>query len=66
MNKEGQSLVMRDEKYNSPEYPQWLCEEGRALYASDLSFRMNCERYGHDATWRRVLNQEAERIFNPE
>lgn len=59
-------VTIRDERYDSPEYPQWLCEVGRELYDSDLSFRMNCEQYGHDAAWRRTLNRQAERLANPE
>ncbi len=65
MNNET-SKTMRNEKYESPEYPQWLCEVGRQLYDSDLSFRMNCEQYGHDSQWRRFLNREAERLANAE
>jgi len=62
----SESRPMRNEKYESPEYPRWLCEEGRALYDSDLSFRMNCEQHGHDTIWRRMLNRQAERLANPE
>ena len=58
--------VIRNEKYESPEYPQWLCEAGRALYDSDLSFRMNCEQHGHDSQWRHVINREAERLADAE
>lgn len=57
---------MRNEKYESPEYPQWLCEVGRALYDSDLKFCMDCEQYGHDAAWRRALNREAQRLADAE
>lgn len=63
---DNESRPMRNEKYESPEYPQWLCEVGRALYDSDLKFCMDCEQYGHDAAWRRVLNREAERLANTE
>ena len=65
-NSSESSVTIRDEKYESPEYPQWLSEVGRALYDSDLSFRMNCEQYGHDATWRRTLNRQAERLADAE
>jgi hypothetical protein len=58
-------VAIRDEKYNSPEYPSWLSEVGRMLYDADLSFRMNCEQYGHDKAWRVALNKEAERLANP-
>ena len=59
-------VTIRDEEYDSPEYPQWLCEVGRALYDSDLGFRIDCQQYGHDATWRRTLNRKAERLANAE
>jgi len=56
---------MRNEKYDSPEYPQWLCEVGRELFDKDLSFRINCIEHGNDPAWRRTLNREAERVANP-
>lgn len=66
MNNNENSRPMRNEKYESPEYPQWLCEEGRALYDRDLKFRCNCEQYGHNAEWRHVLNREVQRLANAE
>jgi len=66
MSNNESSVTIRDEKYDSPEYPQWLCEYGRQLYDSDLSFRIDCQQYGNDAIWRRTLNRQAERIANSE
>jgi hypothetical protein len=57
--------IIRDEKYDSTDYPQWLCEYGRYLYDSDLSFRINCQQAEHADT-RRSLNKQAERLANAE
>jgi hypothetical protein len=50
----------------TPEPPAWLNPEGKHLYRKSLEFRMDCDRYGNDATWRRTLRQQAVRAINPE
>lgn len=48
----------------STDYPSWLNAEGRALYDTDLSFRINCQQCNQYAEWREKLNKEAERVYN--
>lgn len=50
----------------TPEPPNWLTAYGKQLYRKDLKFRIDCEQYGHDSTWRRMLNKKAERLANVE
>lgn len=59
-------ITIRNKKYDTPDYPSWLCETGRALFDKSLSFRVNCLQYGNDPAWRRRLNREAERLANAE